>query len=145
MGQPVRRRSTPLAVLLTARVPAALDSLWCRAAVASHVAKIATTQAGRKTAYAVKTAAISQALRVAPAAIAVSDGSQLAYGLVGLYVDRIGGLHVPIARLDDDVRPLVEAKIVAAFSAPTGAPVKRVSADLAPTQFAEFAWLPRIA
>ena len=70
-----------------------------RAQLASRLAKIAANDASAKTAYQVKNAAVSQAIDVAPEQVQLGDQRMLKFGLVGVFMKDLGGLHVHVQAL----------------------------------------------
>lgn len=100
--------------MLEKLAPEAAQSEFHLARKASHLAKVARSEAARKILYAIKTRAVGHAVLLSPNRTYVGDCTSAHIGLIGVGFARLGQLHVPLRDLDTRARRIVERKLVAA-------------------------------
>lgn len=108
--------SPSFAALLERTRIAHARACWRNAQVASRLAKLALNPRSARLAYDVKVRAVSRAVELDPAAVALGDCGRPAEGLVGLHFAAEGGLHVPIRELSRAAATEVEAAMGLKFA-----------------------------
>lgn len=110
-----RERTAGFRQMVEALRVQSMERTFRRAQCASRCAKFTEN---RRVAYEVKNVAISRALQLAPDRVEIGDRSLLPQGIVGLFVQDLGGLHVPLQALTPVAAVIVRQKLHGARGAP---------------------------